>query len=151
MIVYLDSSALVKLFVRESASDLVQQRCDAADAVVTSRVAFAEACAAFARRRAERRLGAAEVRALRQALADAWRRLAVVEVNEVAAGDLALKHTLRGFDAVHLAAALEVSAHAGGVPLSFCSFDDRQLPAARAEGLEVVSTGATAAKPRTPG
>jgi predicted nucleic acid-binding protein len=53
------------------------------------------------------------------------------------AGELAVRRALRGYDAVHLASALEAM-DAGGVLLTF----DRQLAsAALAEGLSVAPTG----------
>ena len=48
MILYLDTSALVKLYVDEEGSLEARTVVETADAVATSRVAFAEAHAAFA-------------------------------------------------------------------------------------------------------
>ena len=42
MICYLDSSALVKLYVEEEGSDLVMRNVREADLVATSKVAYAE-------------------------------------------------------------------------------------------------------------
>src|SRR5438445_612342 len=52
------------------------------------------------------------------------------------AGDLAERRALRGFDAIHLASALEVEELTGAVP-SFCCFDDRLREAALAERLPI--------------
>ena len=52
------------------------------------------------------------------------------------AGDLAERRALRGFDAIHLASALEVEELTSAVP-SFCCFDDRLREAAAAEGLPI--------------
>ena len=49
MILYLDTSALVKLYVREAGSVLVRRATEASEAAATSTVAYAEARAAFAR------------------------------------------------------------------------------------------------------
>jgi uncharacterized protein len=52
--------------------------------------------------------------------------------------DIAEAHALRGYDAVHVAAALESQSrrHAQGLPaLTFVSADQEQLQAAAAEGL----------------
>src|SRR5438093_8963654 len=54
--------------------------------------------------------------------------------------ELAENHGLRGYDAVHLAAALEL--HIARIlrqlsPLTFISADDEQLRVAQAEGLQV--------------
>ena len=47
MSLYLDTSALVKLYVAEAGSDQVRQSVRAAERVVSSRVAYREARAAF--------------------------------------------------------------------------------------------------------
>jgi hypothetical protein len=79
----------------------------------------------------------------RQAIAGQWQNLAVVNLNEVSAGDLAVRHGLRGFDAVHLAAALDlVAAGLGAMPVAFSSFDLQLNTAAHTEGLEVRSAPA---------
>ena len=65
----------------------------------------------------------------------------IVEASEAVVDEamlLAERHGLRGYDAVHLAAALSVQreARAAGVAGSmFLSADDQQLQAAQAEGL----------------
>jgi len=53
-------------------------------------------------------------------------------------GNLAEKHALRGFDALHLASAVEMRA-AGAAALFFCSADIRLLAAARLEGFETAA------------
>ena len=54
MILYLDTSSLVKLYVEEPGSPGVRAIVDEAEVVATSVVACAEAAAAFARRKRER-------------------------------------------------------------------------------------------------
>jgi uncharacterized protein with PIN domain len=49
MILYLDTSAPVKLFVEETHSDRVRQAVSAGQLTVTHAIAYVEACAAFAR------------------------------------------------------------------------------------------------------
>ena len=53
MILYLDTSALVKLYVPETDSAMIKQLVDAAEMPSTSRIAYAEARPAFARKRRE--------------------------------------------------------------------------------------------------
>ena len=50
------------------------------------------------------------------------------------AGDLAERRGLRGFDAIHLASALEVEELTGLMP-DFCCYDVRLREAASGEGL----------------
>lgn len=61
----------------------------------------------------------------------------VVELgSEVArrAGEIAELRALNGFDSIHVASALELSALTGA-PVAFVSFDSRQSAAAELEGL----------------
>jgi hypothetical protein len=67
-----------------------------------------------------------------------WSDLGPIDVNEIRAGDLAVKHALRGFDAVHLAAAMDLRDGVGKEPMTFATFDGRRGRAARAEGFAVV-------------
>lgn len=143
MIAYVDASALVTLFVEEAGSPITRGQVEQADAVATSRVAYVEVSAALARRYAERKLTRRELARLRTRLDETWPSLGVVEVDEHAAGTLAVKYRLRALDAIHLAAALEIRAHARDVPVVFCSFDDRQSRAARRAGFAVKPATAT--------
>lgn len=138
MILYLDTTAFVKLFVREEFSDLVQAQLAAVDVVATSRVAYAEACDALARRVEQGRLTGEQLTLAREQLNTAWPQFAVVDLNERTASDVTVKHGLHGYAAVHLAAALELREKAENVPLVFCSFDERQVDVAEAEGLAVL-------------
>ena len=54
-----------------------------------------------------------------------------------AAGDVAERYALRGYDSIHLASFLEVAGEAGVLDTEFSSFDDRLNGAARraARGL----------------
>ena len=62
MILYLDTSALVKLYVEELGTSMVTARVERAEAVATVRATYAEARAALARHRRERALTAASLR-----------------------------------------------------------------------------------------
>ena len=138
MILYLDTSALVKLYVRERASAAVRRQVDGATAVATSMVAYAEARAAFARLLRERPASRKRHRQRVARLDRDWDRYAVVELTPAVArnsGEIAERHGLRGFDAIHLASALWLkSAYSGD--LAFMAFDRRLVPAAVAAGLE---------------
>jgi predicted nucleic acid-binding protein len=141
LIVYLDTSALVKLFFLERASDGVVDLVRRAESVITSQVAYPESCSALARRKRDKRLTQDQFQAAKKNLDDLWPNMDTVVIDEIQAGQLAIKHVIRGFDAIHLAAALEVRASATETAkLWFCSFDTRQNEAARAEGLVVLET-----------
>ncbi len=135
----MDTSALVKLYVREPGTDETRARLDGASLVATSRVAYPEARAAFARRQREGGIGRRALARAVSALDRDLDRFVVVELSaKVArrAGELAERRALRGFDAIHLASALEVEQLTGSTP-SFSCFDDHLREAASAEGLPV--------------
>jgi predicted nucleic acid-binding protein len=138
LILYLDTSALVKLFFHEADSKLVVDLVDKAESVITSQVAYAESCSALARRKRDKRLTADEFQTAKKQLDTLWPQMDVVVVDEMKAGELAIKHVIRGFDAIHLAAALELRSTGARLDVTFCSFDERQNEAALAEKLVVV-------------
>ena len=141
---FLDSSALVKRYARETGTAWVLGlfRRAAAHAFYASRITRVEAVAAIARKRRDLQLKPdAAARALLRIQRDFGRRVYVVEVTPAllgVAGALAEKHVLRGYDAVQLAAALEADAERarmGLAPLVLVTADVQLLAAGRAEGL----------------
>lgn len=126
MILYLDTSSLVKLYVVEPGSRAVQREVERAELVTTSVLAYAEARAALARRRREKSLTPAGYRRARSAFEADWPRLLTLEVAESLArraGDLAERHRLRGFDALHLASYLTVAEEFAGDEVRFSAAD----------------------------
>ena len=106
VVVYFDSSALVKLLVEEEGSDLAAALWDGCDAAVSSRLAYPEVRAALAAAGRAHRLGAADVVRAGTAWERYWAAIRVVEVSEQVArraGELTDRYALRGADAVHLA------------------------------------------------
>lgn len=140
LILYLDASALIKLLVTEPGRQEVVSATEEADRLASCRIAYAESRSALARAQADGRLTPHAYTAGRENLEVVWGRLAVLEVDRIAvvrAGDLADRHLLRGMDAIHLAAAVELAARAGE-PVRFASWDTRLRAAARAERLRTV-------------
>jgi len=137
LILYLDTSSLVKLYLDEDHSDLVHTWVNGAEVLSTSRIAYPEAIAAMARRWRQGDLSDEIFDAARQALAGDWPGFSAVDLNEAAAAELAIRLDLRGFDAIHLAAAIEVVTKSE-TPTFFSSFDRQLNRAARAEGLAVL-------------
>jgi uncharacterized protein len=137
---YLDTSSLVKLYVHESGSDMVRQLVDGATLVATSAIAYAEARAAFARRRRERVLSPSAFVAAKKALESDWPRYLTVEVTSALsrqAGDYAERYRLRAYDSLHLASFAEVVREAGRVHTDFSSFDQALNRAARSLSAEL--------------
>jgi hypothetical protein len=140
VIVYIDTSALVKLLVDEPGTDVAVRAWGSADVRVASVLVYAEARAAIAAGRRGRRLTRAAAEAARAALDDRWEELHRVDVTAAiaaAAGDLADRHGLRGADAVHLATAVTTGA---GTGLLLLTWDAALARAGRRYGAATVST-----------
>ncbi len=138
MILYLDTSSLVKLYLEEAYTDSVRMWVGSADLLATSRVTLPETAAAVARRE---RTGTVSARQRDRTMTDLradWDEFVAVELDEWQAASLALRHRLRGFDAVQLAAALTLQRGADAEELVFSSFAAELNAAARAEGLTVI-------------
>lgn len=141
MITYFDTSALVPLLVEEPGSATSLSLWRAATDVVCSQLGYVETAAALARAtRLGRMTTGQQERTLAQ-LDQVWDEMTVLPVDESLARQaaaLARAHALRGFDAVHCAAALRI-ADADTVA---ASGDGDLLAAWRTEGLPVADTGA---------
>ena len=142
MILYLDTSALVKLFVEETHSDRVRQAVSTAQLTVTHAIAYVEACATFARA-AHARGDGALFPALRANLDIQWKSWEILDATELLirrAADLAGRYRLRGYDSLHLAAAASAfEAFRGQVPFHFAVFDDQLTDAAKQAGIPLLT------------
>ncbi len=141
MILYLDTSSLAKFYLVEPSSHEVHDWVESADAVACSVVTYPEACSALMRARLRNDVSESFLRASLGHVARDWRSMMVVEVDEIEAGRLVVEHRLRGFDAVHLAAALTLRDAVGDDGVAFSSFDAPLNEAAAAEGLIVLEPG----------
>lgn len=153
---YLDSSAIVKLYVAEPGSDWVESLVMArgadgrpAHVAALSAIGVVEVAAAVARRRREGHLDADRQRAVMSAFLDdcehRFLTLTVLDDQLRLAVDLVHRRPLRGYDAVHLAAALDLDRHlrqAGLPAVTFVAADAALCRAAAAEGLDVVDVAA---------
>jgi len=138
LISYLDSSAMVKLFVAEPESAALVQALSGA-LVATCRITFAEVRSAIARRERESPLASQAWAQARQQFADDWGLMQLVEVQQPVvrrAADYVDAFGLRAYDAVQLAAAA-LLAEGLNEPLLFRAFDVRLNRAARLLGLSL--------------
>lgn len=139
LILFLDTSALVKLYIAETDSITVHDAVARAETVAVCRIAWAEACAALARRVREVPTDEAGVLSAKQALARDWPHFFVIEVTQPVverACEFSETFALRGYDSVQLSAAYEiVNAIPGEV--AFSSFDNRLNKVAKVLGLAV--------------
>lgn len=141
MILYLDTSALVKLFLDEQHSDLVRQWAEDSGRVMVSELAWTEMCAALALKRRTGQITVAQVGATLAELNQDWpryQRLGTDAALFAEAGALALRLDLRAYDSVQLASAWRLFG-AIGPALAFCSFDRKLNAAAQTLGLPVLT------------
>jgi len=134
---YLDSSALVKLVIDEPGRDEVMTLWDAADAVVTSRLAHPEVVGAIATARRVGRLTNPRAREARRSWDRFRQGLRLVELSRIveeSAGDLVASHRLSGADAVHLASAIALA----DASVVMATFDVRLHAAARSASLRTL-------------
>jgi len=135
VIAYFDTSMLVKLLVDDEAYRAEAERIWLeADHVVCAEVGYVEARAALAAAQRSRRLDDAKMHTAKNQFEALWEQVSVVAVDTAlvrAAGDIAEIDGLRGYDAVHLAAA--VAARATVV----ASADRQLIGAARNRGFGV--------------
>ena len=140
MILFCDTSALVKLYLLEDGSDTVAARAAESEALVVCRLTWVEVMSALARRTRERPQDASILAAARQRFVVHWPEFLCLEVTQELtelAGDYADTFALRAYDSVQLAAA-ELARRDLPGELQFACFDTRASKAARVLGIEAV-------------
>jgi predicted nucleic acid-binding protein len=130
---YADTSALVKLVVREAESDAIEAEVSRWGLIATSDIAAIELQRAIARARADGRAGVADGRVVLDVLA----ALSIVPMtDDVRALAATLEPVeLRTLDAIHLGCALALGDDLAGV----LTYDHRMADAARARGVGVIA------------
>lgn len=138
MIAYLDTSALVKKYLQEPGSQRVVELWRESEEIAVSAVGFAEAMAAFHRKKREGSISPENLDATIDTFRGDWASLNRIEVS----GDLneLIEHLvesypLRGLDAIHLASAIWIM-RALPDSLVFVSGDAKLLAAAEKESLD---------------
>lgn len=137
MIVFLDTSALVKLYIAENGSQALQVRVDNI-VVAVSQLTYGESYATFARRLREGFLAAEEHEAVCEAFEHDWRTVMRIPFSDdvlTHVPGLCRRYPLRGADAMQLACAAMLRDE--DVEVLFSTSDQRLLAAASAEGLAV--------------
>jgi uncharacterized protein len=134
---YFDTSALIKQFVEESGSMRVEALIAAEPQIATSKVAYAEVHAGLTRKWREGAMTEAIYQRTSRLFDSEWAayiRLDLVEPLLTLTRDLLQRHPLRGFDAIHLASAIQLQQQLSEAT-QFVASDRRLLTAARREGL----------------
>ena len=139
MIVYADTSALVKLFIEEENSSQTRAMLGQAQAMGTGILTRAELGAALARGARLGYISELESLEARKRLAAVWHTWIHIVMDEklaAVAEGLAWEHALRGYDAVHLASAVAWQ-KAIDAKVLLATFDQELWQAARNAGLEI--------------
>jgi uncharacterized protein len=127
---YIDSSAVLKLAIREPETAALEAHLAGCEGLVSSRLTILEC------RRATRRASHACVLQTMEEVLDAIYLLDITQaiLDDAAGANPAL---LRSLDAIHLATALSI----GDAQVEVITYDQRFADAARANGLTVVQPG----------
>jgi predicted nucleic acid-binding protein len=140
-VIYLDTSALIKRFVNEKGSALVQSIVHRRGTIATAKIAYAEIFAGLTRKLREGRVSRSEYDLTCRQFESDWQAYLRVELQDqilLLARDLIQRHPLRGFDAVHLASAVSLKS-ALSEEITFAAADERLLRAAQAEKLDALN------------
>ncbi len=136
MITYVDTSVLIKLLITENGTSEASAIWDEPDVLAGCRRGHLGARAALTGARRQGRISELVSRDAVSGLEMLWSQLSIVEIDEDLmrlAGDIAEEHGLRGYDAMHLAAAHRMGADV------FSSADHRLCSAASESGLHVAN------------
>jgi len=137
VILYVDTSSLLKLYFQEDGTAEVKALTAQARGVASSMIGYVEARSGLVRGRRGGRLTDGEYAAALRAFEQDWTSYVAYDVTDGLvheAAALAERHFLRGLDAIHLASALGLQDQLGEA-VTFSSADGRLMAAASAEGL----------------
>ncbi len=138
MILYLDTSALVNLYVKEIQSDQTRQLVRQAQHLICHDIGYIETRAALATAKRGQRLTANEHSQIKQQFCLDWEKISSVGIDSELlerAADLAEGFSLRGYDSIHLAAADRIFKSVS--EFSFLSFDKSLNQAAKLLGMKL--------------
>jgi len=137
VVIYLDTSSLVKLYVDEPGAGAVRAVVARADLAVTSSITYAEVRSTLARLRREKVISAPEHGRIKRQFQVDWATYLSISVTDSlaeTAGELAEQHALYGCDAIQLATFVQLLQGADDDEIEFSSFDDRLNKAAKSLG-----------------
>jgi len=143
VIIYLDTSALVKLYCREEGTDEVKAAVERAKTVSTSLLTFVETKSAFVRKHRDGGISSTVYQEISKQFQMDWREFVVIGVTDeivLSAGALVESDQLRAADAIHLASAKKTQ-QVSGVETVFYVADRALERAAKAEGLAAALIG----------
>jgi predicted nucleic acid-binding protein len=140
--IYVDTSAFLKLFIRERGSDRMR-RLVKKHRLLSSAVLAVEGSSALARRKRDGDIGGPDFDRVLTRLRESLLSVEAVRVTDEVlqiAGDIVLRTPARTMDALHIASA-HVFQNGTGIVVTVVTADKKQRDAAVQEGLKVVLVG----------
>jgi predicted nucleic acid-binding protein len=138
-IIYLDTSALVKRYIQEKGSQAFNDQLSTMDILITSEITIVEIASALASSMRRKIIAEELERQLWAQFQKDWSGFVLIQFTEALlarAARLAREHSLRSYDAVHLAAAL-ISQESLDSEIMLATFDRQLWSAAENAGLKV--------------
>jgi len=142
LILYLDTSAFIKLYVGEPNAERVRTAVAEADQIHAHWITYPEMRSALARLYRMGRQDAETFDQCKREFERDWDLISPILPDERIlrrAGDLAERFGLRGYDSLHLAAAESLRVGQGADLLRFASFDERLNQSAAELGLRLLT------------
>jgi predicted nucleic acid-binding protein len=139
LIIYLDTSALLKQYIQESGSEEVIKLLRAADSHGTNLLTYVEMASVITRAIRMKLIHTDEAQATWKDFLVDWELLVRLDVSgqiTKRAAALAWEHGLRGYDAMHFASALTWQ-EAIGTPVTLATYDRELSLAAKKAGMEI--------------
>ncbi len=140
MNLYLDTSALVKVYIYEDSSEEVRKKISESKAVMSSTITYLEARSAFSRLKREKRLSDIDYSLLKKELEKDWKDYLILAVTDSLIQKASLyceAFELRAYDSLHLASADYLQTKSGEA-LIFACFDAKLNQAAIEIGMETL-------------
>lgn len=135
MILYIDTSALVKKYAVEEDSKGFIKVYNNAEAIAISKVGYAETLAAFYKKLREKTVSTKELNLMIRFFKNDWKSFISINTVDSVIDEietLIAKYGLRGFDAIHLASAI-VLKKSLKENITFVCYDELLLTAAKKE------------------
>ena len=136
MIAYFATSALIKLYADESDAVAARRAAETSEFIATSLITYAGMRSALARKWRSGNINEQEFESFKLKVEADWNLSEIISIDERLvrrAGAFAEMYSLRGFDAVHLAAADALREIFG--PITFACFDAELSRAATSCGM----------------
>jgi predicted nucleic acid-binding protein len=140
MIAYLDTSALVKIFINETNSEIVRKVYLESEYIAISNIGYVEFHSAIGRLFRENLIDSEKLLNLKNSFNIHWNNYQIIDFNkliQLRASELLYQTELRAFDSIHLASAEFLKKNIKE-KLKFICFDKRLIKAAKPIGLELL-------------